>query len=803
MNSEPISVLYVEDNPNDAELARHELTRAGSHINMDIVGSQAEALRMLGGVDINHYDVVLIDRDLPDGDGLSLLTHIRGRSIQVATVILTGNGDEELVVAALKAGADDYIIKGGDYLERLIPTIEAVYQQHRNFSLRETHPLRVLYAEDNPVDIDLTCRHFQAHAPFISLQVVNTASEVLEVFEKPGWQGRIDLLLVDYRLPGTNALELAKELRQVRKIDIPIVLVTGQGAEDIALQSVRLGISDYLPKSLDYLNRLPLILEDAYHRHQLAREQAALSESEKRYRSLFIDSPIAMIEEDFSEALEYIQHLRATGVSDFDQYFQENHEEIYHLYSLVKVRELNRAARKLYKIAEGVETPGHLTPIVSFTDWQPLHRELSLIAKGVSSFTLETTNQTLEGREISTNLYWLALSGYEKTLERVIVAIEDVTERKNAIKKIQQQLHQLNALRAIDEAISSNMDLRVTLRVVLDQMLKLLNVDAAAILLYHPGLRTLEYVAQQGFRENFSKSIRLQMGSGYAGIAAQRFNNISIFDLETDNGHFPKELAGIQENLRDEGFRTCMAIPLLAKGELEGALEVYLRSGPIQNPDWNHFLELLAGQAAIAVDNARLFEDLQRSNTDLIRAYDATIEGWSRALDLRDKETEGHTQRVTELTVRLCKAAGMSAEELVHIRRGALLHDIGKMGVPDAILYKPGPLDDNEWVIMRKHPEYAYDMLAPITYLRPAIDIPYCHHEQWDGSGYPRKLKGEQIPLAARIFAIVDVWDALLSDRPYRPAWELKRVQEYILQERGKHFDPEVVDLFTREMDFL
>ncbi len=193
---------------------------------------------------------------------------------------------------------------------------------------------------------------------------------------------------------------------------------------------------------------------------------------------------------------------------------------------------------------------------------------------------------------------------------------------------------------------------------------------------------------------------------------------------------------------------------------------------------------------------------MQRSNTDLIRAYDATIEGWSRALDLRDKETEGHTLRVTELTVRLCMAAGLSADELVHIRRGALLHDIGKMGVPDAILYKPGPLDDNEWSIMRMHPQYAYDMLAPIAYLRPAIDIPYCHHERWDGGGYPRKLKGEQIPLAARIFSIVDVWDALLSDRPYRPAWELKRVQEYILSERGKHFDPDVLDMFTKEMGF-
>ena len=161
-------------------------------------------------------------------------------------------------------------------------------------------------------------------------------------------------------------------------------------------------------------------------------------------------------------------------------------------------------------------------------------------------------------------------------------------------------------------------------------------------------------------------------------------------------------------------------------------------------------------------------------------AYDETIEGWSRAMDLRDKETEGHTQRVTELTLRLANSMGFGAEELVHIRRGTLLHDIGKMGVPDDILRKPGPLTDEEWVIMRRHPQLAYDMLAPIFYLRPATDIPYCHHEKWDGTGYPRGLKGEQIPLAARIFALVDVWDALCSDRPYRKAWPADRVRSYI-----------------------
>ena len=158
-------------------------------------------------------------------------------------------------------------------------------------------------------------------------------------------------------------------------------------------------------------------------------------------------------------------------------------------------------------------------------------------------------------------------------------------------------------------------------------------------------------------------------------------------------------------------------------------------------------------------------------------------------------------RRVTEMTLKLAREMGLSDAELVHVRRGALLHDIGKMGVPDYILHKPGALTDEEWEIMRKHPVYAYEMLSPIAYLRPALDIPYCHHEKWDGTGYPRGLQGEQIPVAARIFAIVDVWDALRSERPYRQAWSDEAALAHIKEQAGKHFDPQVVETFVRVLE--
>jgi putative nucleotidyltransferase with HDIG domain len=184
-----------------------------------------------------------------------------------------------------------------------------------------------------------------------------------------------------------------------------------------------------------------------------------------------------------------------------------------------------------------------------------------------------------------------------------------------------------------------------------------------------------------------------------------------------------------------------------------------------------------------------------------VHAYDATLEGWSHALDLRDHETEGHTQRVAEMALRLARAMNVSDSELIHIRRGALLHDIGKMGVPDRILLKPGPLDDTEWGEMRRHPDYAFQMLAPIGYLRQALDIPYCHHEKWDGTGYPRRLSGTQIPLEARLFTIVDVWDALTTDRPYRNGWPREKALKYIREESGKYFDPKLVEMFLEEME--
>ncbi|HLF73158.1 MAG TPA: HD domain-containing phosphohydrolase, partial [Anaerolineales bacterium] len=363
-------------------------------------------------------------------------------------------------------------------------------------------------------------------------------------------------------------------------------------------------------------------------------------------------------------------------------------------------------------------------------------------------------------------------------------------------KDARRRLEHLQALRAIDMAIASNHDLRETLDVLLKQITGQLGVDAAVILLMDQTRQQLDYGASRGFHTPTLRFTRLRLGEGIAGRAAQQSKIVHIPDLQTD----PQTLVNAP-SLAREGFVSYYAAPLIAQGQVRGVLEIFHRSLLDPDPEWLGFLEALAGQAAIAIESTTLFEDLQRTNEELSKAYDATIEGWSHALDLRDKETEGHTRRVTELTLELARLFGFGEAELVHIRRGALLHDIGKMGVPDRILLKEGALTEEEWEIMRRHPGFAHEMLQPIGYLRPALDIPYCHHEKWDGTGYPRRLRGEEIPLTARIFAVVDVWDALTSDRPYRPAWSHEKVLALIREGSGRHFDPHVVEVFLQLME--
>ncbi len=364
--------------------------------------------------------------------------------------------------------------------------------------------------------------------------------------------------------------------------------------------------------------------------------------------------------------------------------------------------------------------------------------------------------------------------------------------RARLYKRTKMQVKRLSALRDIDKAISTNADLRGTLQLLVSHAIGQLGVDAASVLLYSQISEKLNYFVGKGFTTtNFSKT-ELEIHEGLPGkaIREEKMQSVSQFDED--------EICQRKKWFLEEGFRSYYCVPLIAKGKPLGVLEIFHRKELNPLSDWLNFFHTLSGQATIAIDNNQLVQDLKHSNQELSRAYDTTLEGWGKALELRDKETQGHTLNVTELTLKLAREIGINEADLIHMYRGALLHDIGKMGIPDNILKKPGPLTKEEWAIMRQHPQFAYDMISSIPYLLPASDIPYCHHERWDGDGYPRGLKGEDIPLAARIFSVIDVWDALLSDRYYRKAWEKQTVIDYINNESGSRFDPKVVEVFLK-----
>ena len=1429
-------ILYLEDNPNDALLTQHALGKASPAISMEVVHTLADAFKKLEA-NPSQYDLVLSDLNLPDGSGFSLLSHIRSKNLPYAVVVVTGQSDEDIAAAALKAGADDYIPKKEDYLDRLPATLYSTLDRHNAEVVLHSRALRVLYAESDPEEILVAKEFIEKHAPHIQLTFVTNADEIYKLINTHNLQDHFDVIVLDFMLPDFNAMEFLKDFFENKRMNVPVILTTSHGSEDLVSQAGKLGAADYVVKNPGYLYKLPAVIENSFHRTEFVREQAALREAETKYRVLVEQSPAASyidaiddasssffisnriidicgypisnwLEDDefwksilhpddlesvlkehkrtnqtlepfrmeyrminqsgnsvwvrdeaivvyndegkpshwqglildisdqkqAEEALRrrdaimeaislaaekflikswreniqpFLEQLGKAAVVSRTYIFQNRKENgriksdlIYEwndanivpqidntemrgfdfldsgfsnwitqmtngmpVFGVVKSmspdeqtvfssqgilsiacmpifvdqewwgfigideckeervwrpaeidalrtsanilgaaiqrlnseyalqRQLNELSalqtvsaagiqstqvdeiitlttqtlsNLLYpdncgvylynettnslvrhvsyrsisntplpdikKIGEGAvgkafknsstillseinssltETPSNpeiksqmavplrvgdriigildvesqqpgqysdddlrlLTTIsgqlsialekirlldsehrrlqesetlqqaaaivstsldletvldtilssvkrvvpydsacvflidsgspslsvaaaqgfpdnskvlsMEFAEPTPVLKEILLTrqivivhdiqnddrflkwdsyfdslhswmgvpliardevigfltldsflpnayhtgnavlaqtfayqaAAAISNaslyeetrrrlFELEIMNRisstlrtstteeqmlpdllqdTLEAISSTSGAIWLSgnsssnknlfvsegwlseandlFNNHESLFEKflkienplyipnfinderlpiefrklspsgwsgtgfpirtsnefigvLLISIkhprqfsrseynllETVAEMAgNAIHRAQLfshsqlQVERLIALRDVDIAISSSFDLRTILDVIVDHVISQLKVDAARILLYNSHSQTLDIAVARGFKSITKKDLHIRLGDALAGKAALENRMVVIEDTQ--------KAESISDLFSQEEFKSYFNVPLIAKGQIKGVLEVFLRRPFSPENDWIEFLNSLGGQTAIAIDNSQLFTNLQRSNIELELAYDTTLEGWGKALEIRDQETEGHTQRVTEMTLKLARHLGVDGDDLIQLRRGALLHDIGKMGIPDEILRKPGTLNDQEWVIMRKHVEFAYALLSPIQYLHKAIDVPYCHHERWNGKGYPRGLKGEEIPISARIFAIIDVWDALLSDRPYRSAWARDKVIEYITEQSGIHFDPKIVTLFMELVD--
>jgi PAS domain S-box-containing protein len=385
---------------------------------------------------------------------------------------------------------------------------------------------------------------------------------------------------------------------------------------------------------------------------------------------------------------------------------------------------------------------------------------------------------------------------------RILVALAEISayaiQRESLSDQKEGQLQRLNTLREIDRMIIGNFELSSTMHFLVSQIAVQLKVDAVDILLSNENTSLISYEMGVGFIQQKERETLVAYNSGPAEWVVMYNKPLYIPDIQSSNWNT------FFKNLEVENFKSYYAVPLNSKGRCLGVLEVFRRSHKIDDQDWEEFLGALGQQTAIAIENGQLLDKLTRANREMSFAYDRTIEGWARALDIRDHITGEHSQKVKEWTLILAQALGIrDPEQLTQIRRGATLHDIGKIGVPDQILHKPGPLTKEEWMIMRQHPVFARDMLYPIEFLRPAIDIPYSHHEHWDGTGYPQGLKGKEIPLVARIFAVIDVFNAITSERPYSKPWPVDKAIDYIREQSGQHFDPEVVNMFLKIFERL
>lgn len=343
----------------------------------------------------------------------------------------------------------------------------------------------------------------------------------------------------------------------------------------------------------------------------------------------------------------------------------------------------------------------------------------------------------------------------------------------------------------ITRALQSSLDVCDALPMVLKLLTILLEADAATALGYSSLTQRFELMATHGLDSPILAKLKLYFETGLAGKNFNGHKPIWVEDLQVSQAY-----SRPINRLDEEGFRGYLALPLIGHNDLAGVVEIFWRE-PRYKKTWNlEFLERMAEQVAFAIQRAGIFADLRQRNEELLTRYNAMIEGLSRALELRDLETEGHMRRVSQLTMRLVKHMQIPSDQWSTIKQGALLHDIGKLGIPDAILLKPGSLTPNERKVMQQHVLYGYNILLPILNARHTLDITLYHHEHWDGTGYPYGLKAEQIPLVARLFAVVDVFDALTSDRPYRAAWSHSQVLQYLRAQAGCQFDPQVVKVF-------
>ncbi len=782
-----LNVLILEDRPSDAELIVYELKRAGyapAWQRVDTAQTFQAALQ-------NGLDLIIADYSLPQFDALQGLNLLKQRRLDIPFIVVTGSISEEVAVEMMKQGAADYLLK--DRLARLGQAVANALQQKQERVQRQAAQAALRQSEErfrrmaeNAQDVIYNFRRL----PSLKFDYVSPAVTAVMGYTPEEFYANPELynqIILREDLPQIQGLDFAGlpdnsfTLRVVCKDGRIIwtehrIVTIFEGGQLVSVE----GIARDVTERVQHQQELEMMISvSAALRNTPDRPSLIAAILDQVDRLLLAEGSSMTLKDPVSE----------------DAVFVLAHGKMAHLTGL-------RTPAGKGLAAYAMQT-GQIYITQDFKNDPHAYRTHLLgDLKAVACAPLITQGQAIGSVTIARK------RSIDEREARLLTAISDIAA--NAIQRT--TLHeaavaharQMATVSEIGRVLTETLDLPVIFKRLDHYLYELLpGISVVFISFYDAQAQrfTCQFASLNGDPINTDELPPAPLeppGRGTQSEVVYTRKPLILNDLiERSKNLSVNVLVGEDDPVAQSGLYA----PMLAHDKVIGALQV-------QSNELNRFtaedaeaLSLVANTAAVAIENTRLLDDLRRSNLDRTRAYESTLEGWSRTLDLRDKETEWHSKKVAEKTVKLADMLGIDGDERVNIYRGALLHDIGKINIPDSVLLKAGSLTDDEWATMRGHPKIAFDLLNPIEYLRPALDIPYCHHEKWDGTGYPRGLKGVEIPLAARIFAIVDVWDALCSDRPYRKAWPRQQAIQYIRQMRGSHFDPDVTDAFLKMVE--
>lgn len=850
-------ILYVEDNPDDIDFLAREIMKSSLNITMDTALNIEEAKGKLA--DPSRYELILIDMNLPDGIGLDLLAFIRRNNYPLSVIILTGYGDEDAAVLSIKAGADDYIAKKDNYYKRVLPAIINAVQRRKSEELQEKTQINVLYVEHNTADIDLTNRHIERYSPYIRMEIAKSAKEALEKIPLTSEQiCKFDIVLLDYRLPGLNAIDILKIIIEERALELPVIIISGQGDEEIAALALKLGAADYIVKNEGYLYKLPTTIQHVFSNIILKRQQQLLQAKNDELNNYFdnaldllcisdIEGNFIRVNREWTETLGYcIEEILSKNITDF--VFNEDRQTTFEYINSMKYTNkllnlVNRYVAKdgsshwlewraykldntVYSIARDVtERVKSREKLYETNEFLAKLLEYSNVPIVVWDKDFKVTHFNRAFEHISErSAYEVFESGLELVIpeserEMVMQHITQATEGKmweqieipiisksGGIKYLLWNSANITGSdnTTIVATIAQGMD--ITERKIHEDKYRYLSVHD-----YLTGVYNRTYYEEK--IKEIDIRINLPLSAVYADINGLKLAN-DAFGHKTGDDLLRQTAIVLKKGFGEDAFIVRMGgdeflvlLPNVTGKETEKLIQQVKEdaSKVVVN---TIELSISFGWEIKDSEDEDLNDVLRKAENYMYRKKlvegpsmrGKTIYAIINTLHEKNMREELHSRRVSKLCESIGRAMEISEKSIDELITVGLLHDIGKIAVKESILNKAGKLTDDEWQEIKRHPEVGYRILSAVNDMADLADYVLSHHERWDGQGYPRGLKGEEIPWIARVIAVADTYDAITSERPYRKALSKEEAINEIAKNSCSQFDPQIVELFVEKV---